>query len=456
MNDRRRMGHLAMAVIVLGLLIGIAAGGLSLLLLGIERVAMGFIENSSIPGPFHVSASRRVISVVVGAAIAALIWWVLRTRTTRVPSVGRAVAGDEMPWWQTTVHVLLQIVIVGSGSSIGREVAPREFAAMLAQRYLRLARWASTRFERWTYAWSDADRRMLVAVSAGAGLAGVYDAPLAGAFFSVEILLAEVTLEKVAVSLGMSALAAAVATAIKDAVEHGHHVFYVLPGLPSSGSPSLMVFAVLAGAICGIDGALFRAGSRWGEAGPRRDAGLLWRMPAAAAFTGLVAVVLPQVFGNGRAAAQLAFDPTMIGRLVPGFSNLVAVVGSRTVAVALILVVTVVAKAGVTILTIRSGASGGVLQPGIAVGANLGALLGMGWTLLVPGASPAAYALIGACALLAASQHAPLMALCLVMELCAAPLAFMVPAGIAVAFSCLVSTQLSRRPGTSRSRSQRN
>ncbi|MDN6017782.1 MAG: hypothetical protein L0H91_05595, partial [Bifidobacterium mongoliense] len=59
MNDRRRMGHLAMAVIVLGLLIGIAAGGLSLLLLGIERVAMGFIENSSIPGPFHVSASRR-------------------------------------------------------------------------------------------------------------------------------------------------------------------------------------------------------------------------------------------------------------------------------------------------------------------------------------------------------------------------------------------------------------
>ena len=33
------------------------------------------------------------------------------------------------------------------------------------------------------------DRRMVVAVAAGAGLGGVYDAPLAGMFFAVEILL---------------------------------------------------------------------------------------------------------------------------------------------------------------------------------------------------------------------------------------------------------------------------
>lgn len=40
-----------------------------------------------------------------------------------------------MPFWQTIAHVVLQIFIVGSGASIGREVAPRELGAMLAQRF---------------------------------------------------------------------------------------------------------------------------------------------------------------------------------------------------------------------------------------------------------------------------------------------------------------------------------
>lgn len=47
---------------------------------------------------------------------------------------------------------------------------------------------------------------MVVAVAAGAGLGGVYDAPLAGMFFAVEILLVDVTIEKVAFGLGMSPL----------------------------------------------------------------------------------------------------------------------------------------------------------------------------------------------------------------------------------------------------------
>lgn len=55
------------------------------------------------------------------------------------------------------------------------------------------------------------------------------------------------------------------------------------------------------------------------------------------------------------------------------------------------------------------------------------------------------YALIGACALLAASQKAPLMAMCLVMELADAPLNLFVPVGCAVAVAGLVSSVLSPR-----------
>lgn len=180
-----RIPGLIAAVAIVGIAIGAAAGLLTLMLYQVERFALGYIENAHESGPFNVPAIRRAISVTVGASIAAVMWWLLRTRTTEVPSVKKAVGGAIMPVWQTIVHVLLQIFIVGTGMSIGREVAPRELGAMFGQRF---ARWVRLDAK---------DTRMLVAITAAAGLAGVYNAPLAGTFFAVEILLADVTLETV-------------------------------------------------------------------------------------------------------------------------------------------------------------------------------------------------------------------------------------------------------------------
>lgn len=458
----KRLGWLAAATIVLGVLIGVGAGLLTLLLYGVEHVLLGYIEGPELPGPFGVPAARRAISVTVGLSIAGIIWYLLRHKTTAVPSVKKAVAGKRMPFWQTIAHVVLQIFIVGSGASIGREVAPRELGAMLAQRFCDLFHIEGA---------DGIDRRMVVAVAAGAGLGGVYNAPLAGMFFAVEILLVDVTLEKVAFGLGMSAIAAFVAASIK-----GHHTFYDITAMQPQSTPTLMLFAVLCGAACGVAGAWFRKGSQWAESHQSHDKHILWQMPLAGLVTGLAAIVVPQVMGNGRAAAQLGFSTFVPeGSAAAGASqsassaaaspwNLLAgggnVSGSASTAVNAdfqlsqsniamllgVLALTFVAKALVTLMTIRSGASGGVLQPGIALGSTLGAMLGLIWILLFPADSVTACALIGAAALLSASQQAPLMAMCLVMELTEAPSAFFVPVGLAVAASSLVSKwMLSRR-----------
>ena len=458
----KRLGWLAATTIILGVIIGAGAGLLTLLLYGVEHVMLGYVEGSELPGPFGVPAVRRAISVTIGLAVAGVIWYFLRNKTTKVPSVKKAVAGERMPVWQTLVHVVLQIGIVGSGASIGREVAPRELGAMLAQRFCDLFHIEGA---------DGIDRRMVVAVAAGAGLGGVYNAPLAGMFFAVEILLVDVTLEKVAFGLGMSAIAAFVAASIK-----GHHTFYDITTMQPQSTPTLMLFAVLCGAACGVAGAWFRKGSQWAESHQSHDKHILWQMPLAGLVTGLAAIVVPQVMGNGRAAAQLGFSTFVPeGSAAAGASqsassaaaspwNLLAgggnVSGSASTAVNAgfqlsqsniamllgVLALTFVAKALVTLMTIRSGASGGVLQPGIALGSTLGAMLGLIWILLFPADSVTACALIGAAALLSASQQAPLMAMCLVMELTEAPSAFFVPVGLAVAASSLVSKwMLSRR-----------
>ena len=458
----KRLGWLAATTIILGVIIGAGAGLLTLLLYGVEHVMLGYVEGSELPGPFGVPAVRRAISVTIGLTLAGIIWYFLRNKTTKVPSVKKAVAGERMPVWQTLVHVVLQIGIVGSGASIGREVAPRELGAMLAQRFCDLFHIEGA---------DGIDRRMVVAVAAGAGLGGVYNAPLAGMFFAVEILLVDVTLEKVAFGLGMSAIAAFVAASIK-----GHHTFYDITAMQPQSTPTLMLFAVLCGAACGVAGAWFRKGSQWSESHQSHDKHILWQMPLAGLVTGLAAIVVPQVMGNGRAAAQLGFSTFVPeGSAAAGASqsassaaaspwNLLAgggnVSGSASTAVNAgfqlsqsniamllgVLALTFVAKALVTLMTIRSGASGGVLQPGIALGSTLGAMLGLIWILLFPADSVTACALIGAAALLSASQQAPLMAMCLVMELTEAPSAFFVPVGLAVAASSLVSKwMLSRR-----------
>ena len=404
-----RIPALIAAVAIVGIAIGAAAGLLTLMLYQVERFALGYIENAHESGPFNVPALRRLISVTVGAAIAAVIWWLLRTRTTTVPSVKKAVGGALMPVWQTIVHVLLQIFIVGTGMSIGREVAPRELGAMFGQRF---ARWVRLDVK---------DTRMLVAITAAAGLAGVYNAPLAGTFFAVEILLADVTLETVSLAFACSALASWVASLVK-----GTHTFYLIGKADGLFTPDYMVFALIAGLMLGVAGALFRRGSQWAEKNKPSGAGILWMMPLAGLLTGVVAIVVPQVMGNGRATAQLSFSSKADLAVIP------------------VLLLSFVAKAIVTLMTIRSGASGGVLQPGIALGASGGAILGILWMQVFHTNSIGMYALLGACALLAASQQAPLMAICLVMELADAPINLFVPIGLAVAVSAFTASRLAK------------
>ncbi|KFI68670.1 chloride channel protein [Bifidobacterium magnum] len=402
---RSRQWSLLASVVLLGIGIGVCAGFLTLMLYAVEHTALGFVESPELPGPFETDWRRRAISAIVGATIAAVLWWLLRTKSKRVPSVKQAVGGALMPVWQTVVHVLLQIFIVGTGLSVGREVAPRELGAMFGQR---LSRWMRL---------NDLDMRTIVAVTAGAGLAGVYDAPLAGAFFTIEILLVDVTLEKVALSFICSSLAAWVATLIK-----GSHVFYVIGHVDAHFSPDLMLFAIPAGLVLGVCGGLFRRGSKWAESHKASGNMILWMLPLAGVVTGVVAIWVPQVMGNGRATAQMGFGGAPVMSLIP------------------LLLLSFAAKAVVTLLTIRSGASGGVLTPGIALGASMGCILGILWMQFAGTNSIGVYALLGACALLSASQNAPLMAMSLVMELTQAPSNLFVP----VAFISMIAVLASR------------
>ena len=72
---------------------------------------------------------------------------------------------------------VLQVLTVGSGNSVGREGAPRLAAGAVAAR---VSRWLA--LER---SWS----ALLVASASGAGLAAMYNAPVGGCAYAVEIVM---------------------------------------------------------------------------------------------------------------------------------------------------------------------------------------------------------------------------------------------------------------------------
>jgi H+/Cl- antiporter ClcA len=88
---------------------------------------------------------------------------------------------------------------------------------------------------------------------------------------------------------------------------------------------------------------------------------------------------------------------------------------------------------------LRAGAQGGLLTPGLSIGALLGIILGSFWSHIWPTGSLAAFAIIGAAAFLASSMKMPLTAVVLTVEFTGIGQEFLVPLSLAVAGSVSIS-----------------
>lgn len=407
---RRKNSVLLLSTIVLGLIVGLSSLLLALFLEGVEQLFLHFGETAQVPAPIGTPAMVRLLSVFAGGVIAAIIWWFLRTKTTPTVSIKKALSGEQMPFWQTILHVMTQIFYVGTGGSIGRELAPREAGAVLAQKWTAF-------LDRYHMADLSADdRRLLLTAAAGAGFAGIYIAPLTGMFFSVEVLYKKFNLKTIGVSLTMSTIAMLVGSIVK-----GFQPYYLLNDVKFSiGS---LVFILILAPLSGLAGGWFRKCFQWAEQHQTKTAQILWQLPLAALLTGIVAYFFPEIMGNGRALAQVAINSTQTHMIW-------------------VLIIGALLKGIVTVLTIRSGASGGTLTPSIAIGGALGAIVSLILSYWVPGINIGQGAILGAGTLLAASQQAPLMAMFMLIEITHLDGSAILPLAIGILIASAISRQV--------------
>jgi CIC family chloride channel protein len=301
-----------------------------------------------------------------------------------VPEVMLAVAerGGRIGPGVAVVKSLASALCIGTGGSVGREGPIVQIGSALGSTIGQQLRLPESRL------------RLMVACGAAGGISATFNAPIAGVFFGLEIILGDFATE----SFGIVVLSSVTADVIGRAA-FGNQAFLHLPDFTVTSGWDYLLYAVL-GLLAAFVGVAFirvlygmeDLFDRWWP-GPR------WLRPATGGLLlGGLLLVLPQMYGVGYPVLEAGIE----GHYHGGF--LVLLLAGKLLAVS---------------LTIAIGGSGGVFAPSLFMGAMLGAAYGDLAHLVFPGAAgPAgAYGLIGMGAVFAGAARAPITAVLIIFEL---------------------------------------
>ncbi|MFZ6030996.1 MAG: chloride channel protein [Chloroflexota bacterium] len=319
-----------------------------------------------------------------------------------------ALSGGRLRYQRVPVKTAAAVLSIGSGASVGPEDPSVQIGANLGSL---VGQWVHM---------SDERTRTLVAAGAASAIAAAFNAPIAGVFFALEIILGEIGGN----ALGMILIAAVSSSVFTQAVSGSQPAFQV-PAYAFHSAwelPLYLILGVLAGLVSAIYVALlYRAQDFYhGWQAPK------WLKTASAGLAvGLAGIFLPQVFGVG-------------------YETIDNILNLRETAPWLLLAL-LVAKLILTPISIGGGFFGGVFAPSLFIGATLGGAFGTIADRIFPNLvlSPAAYALVGMAAVLAGAVHAPLTASILLFEM-TSDYRIILPLMFAVAISQIISQHIQR------------
>ncbi|MBO8184961.1 chloride channel protein [Streptomyces spirodelae] len=381
------------------------------------RLFSGHQDYAADPGSAHPHLSwLGPFFVVLAPVVGGLLYGPLVQRFARearghgVPEVMLAVAqrGGRISPKVAVVKTLASALTIGSGGSVGREGPIVQVGSALGATLGRLGRAGEGRM------------RLLVACGAAGGIAATFNAPLAGVFFAMELILMTFSAE----AFGAAVLSSVTASVIGRAA-FGDVAFLDLPPFHVDHLDQYGFFAllgVLAGAVgVGFSRVLYliEDACDWAWRGPE------WLRPAAGGLIlGLLLLALPEMYGVGYPVLENATE----GEYAIGF-----------------LLVLLVGKILATSVTIGIGGSGGVFAPSLFMGAMLGAAYGSVLHHLVPGTAGAAgaYALVGMGAVFAGASRAPITAVVILFEL-TGQYSIILPMMLAIALATATGRLLSR------------
>ncbi|AFY73933.1 chloride channel protein EriC [Synechococcus sp. PCC 7502] len=391
----------AVVMLVVAMIVGIATGiGVCLF-----RFLIGFMQNLywhdlalklNTINPWAIA----IIPVLGGLVVSFLRIYIQQTEAG-FSGLSNAVAkeGGRLPYAKIPLKTLAAAMSLGAGASLGPEGPSVELGSNIGSLLGQVLKFSSERI------------RLLVSAGAAAGLSAGFNAPIAGVFFALEVVLGgSLGAERSNLNNTITVVViAAVVSGLVAQIGLGGEPAFNLPVYDVRGFWELPLYLGL-GVLASFVAISF---SKTLKISQDLFAGKIPRL----AIVGEIPMPLKIVIGGlcvGLTATQL---PEVMGI---GYETVESILQDSPFSLWFRLLL-LGAKLLLTGICFGSGFVGGTFAPAIFLGAILGSAYGQALGLIMPVtmpiAAPPAYALVGMAAVLAGTVRAPLTAVLLLFEM---------------------------------------
>ncbi|WP_425405978.1 chloride channel protein [Hwanghaeella sp.] len=319
-----------------------------------------------------------------GLAVGLIIYWFLPNRQNQAVAdviEAEALKGGDLPVKPGLTAALVSAITIGSGGSAGREGPVVHFAACLSAFFSNILHLDKSQ------------RQTLLGCGVAAGVAASFNAPIAGVFFALEVVMGNYALAAFA-----PVVIASVTGTIVCRIYFGHFPAFIIPSHEIVSFWEFPAFALL-----GLVSAVAAISFTWSIGVVRRVGAASkipqWALPAIGGLgVGVIGIFFPQVLGVGYEATDEALNQVLSLQM---------------------LILLAVLKTAATAITLGSGAGGGVFSPSLFIGAMVGGAFGVIATVVFPHLSSGhgAYTLVGMGAVSGAVLGAPMSTILMVFEL---------------------------------------
>ena len=384
-----RSEHVVMSIIAvpLGAASAIAVIAFRAAIGGGHLVGFGFSHEYFIRGVANAPWWQIVLVPTIGGLAVGLFlhWTIGGGRAHGVADVieGSTRPGETLSMRDGIASAVAAAASIGVGASTGREGPVVHLSATIGAalaRRLHLPR---------------SSARTMMGCGAAAAVAASFNAPIAGVFFALEVIMRHHSLRAIA-----PIVISSVAATIISRARYGNAPAFNLPETFALSMWEFPAFALL-GIVAAISAIVFIRAIFLAENIAVRSRAPVWLRPAVAGLAiGGLAVFTPQILGVGYEAT----DATL--RVDFAFSFLLVLIAAKFVA---------------TAISLGFGFGGGVFSPAILLGAMIGGAFGMVAGAIFPQlySGTAAYAVIGMGALAGAVLGSPMSTILIVFELTA-------------------------------------
>lgn len=296
--------------------------------------------------------------------------------------------------WST---IIASALTVGFGGSVGLEGPSVSTGASIGSN---LARWLKLEYKQVV---------MLIGMGGAAALAAIFQAPMTGIFFALEVLMIDLSLGSL-----IPIICASFTAILTSYFLLGQAVEY--PAVISEGFiPSNALYYIGLGLFVGLISAYFLRVTFGVEKRFKAIASPWKRFAIGAVMLGILIFFFPALYGEGYEAVNAALR----GDYTPIYSNpIFSSLGQHEWAILVLLAALIILKAFATALTFGAGGVGGTFAPALFLGAFSGLFFALSMKYIgLRELDPAKFALVGMSGLIAGMLHAPLTGIFLIAEI---------------------------------------